>query len=156
WQTTVHFKLAVASALRPLQQDVGYVAGDALHIPVSEVGKMLGQQQRHAVGFLTTRSRGTPQAELTLRRALGDEVWENRRPERLERVDVAEKLRFMRHQRLDHLYAKGRGRPLAQAGNEVVQRRKACLLGDRRQACFHQVLFAWPQHHAGPDLEEVL
>jgi hypothetical protein len=49
-KTTVHFKLAAASALRPLQQDAGYVAGNALDVPVSELEKMLGQEQCHAEG----------------------------------------------------------------------------------------------------------
>src|SRR5215510_3065113 len=41
-------------------------------------------------------------------------------------------------------------------GNEVLQRRQSRFLGDGFQACFHQVLFPWPQHYARLGLEEVL
>src|SRR5215510_2751802 len=40
-------------------------------------------------------------------------------------------------------------------GNEVLQRRQSRLLGDGFQACFHQVLFPWPQYYARLGLEEV-
>src|SRR5262249_30677721 len=82
---------------------------------------------------------GTPDAEVTLRRAAGQKTRQNDLAELLERLAVAEEERLVRHQRVGEVAQQRRIAVLSQRGRQRVEAVQVVLARHRRQAAFDQV-----------------
>ena len=111
------------------------------------------QNHRDGVGFLAARA---PDVQLALAKAAGLERGKDFAPQKLERIEVAEKIALLGQQRIENDRSQAVGASLPHSFDQILDRRHLVLPGQGQQPRFDQILVLFRKVDAGPRPDQLL